>query len=109
MSRWGACRPAARPASRWGFTPTFAKGNRERKSIIRRSTKLGDKLGRRPALVQGFYPWKNSDGTYCEFPQEFADYVVQLGGTPMITWQPGQADAQNHVEHPQAEWTCVED
>ena len=70
--------------------------------------KLGDKLGHHPALVQGFYPWKNADGSYCPFPQEFADYAVSQGATPLITWQPGQVDNQNHVERPQADWTCVE-
>ena len=91
-----------------GFHTYIRKGHKG--SVVDYSpiAKLSEKMGRHPALVHGFYPWKNTDGSYCPFPREFADYVVSQGAVPLITWQPAQADSQNHVEHPQADWTCVE-
>ena len=69
---------------------------------------LIEKLGHKPALIHGFYSWKNPDGSDRPFPKDFADYVVKLGSTPLITWEPGQADENNQVERPQPDWTCVQ-
>lgn len=89
-----------------GFDTYICRGRPGSTNDYSPIAKLSEKLEQAPA--QGFYPWKNSDGSYCEFPKEFADYVVGLGATPIITWQASQADSQNHVERPQAEWTCLE-
>jgi hypothetical protein len=52
-------------------------------------------LGRTPAIIQGFFGWKNSNGSDMAFPSSFVHYVASVGATPMITWQPGQAGAYN--------------
>jgi hypothetical protein len=69
---------------------------------------LSKMLGHPPALIHGFYSWKNPDGSDRPFPKDFADYAVSQGATPLITWQPGQADEHNQVERPQADWTCTQ-
>jgi len=91
-----------------GFHTHFSYGRNGAPADYAPIAKLINKLEFKPALIQGFYSWKNTDGSYRPFPKDFSDYVVSQGATPLITWQPGQADQNNQVERPQADWTCVQ-
>jgi len=91
-----------------GFHTHFNYGQNGAADNYAPIAELIEKLGHKPALVHGFYSWKNIDGSYRAFPREFADYAVAWGATPLITWQPGAANEQNQVERPQADWTCVQ-
>jgi endoglucanase len=44
-------------------------------------------IGRTPALINGFFGFVNN-GSAGAFPKGFADSILSLGSTPMITWEP---------------------
>jgi beta-mannanase len=45
-------------------------------------------IGKTPALVDQFIQWQDSKDNYILFPQSWVDSIVQMGSTPMITWEP---------------------
>ncbi len=91
-----------------GFHTHFNYGHNGTKPSYTPIEEFGKKLGHKPALIHGFYSWKNPDGSDRPFPKEFSDYAVGQGATPLITWEPGQADEKNQVERRQPDWTCVQ-
>src|SRR5271169_5576896 len=57
-----------------GINYNLPKGPEDFSGIAR----LGEKLGRTPAIVQGYWSWKLPDGSYRPFPMNFVDYAANL-------------------------------
>jgi hypothetical protein len=47
-----------------------------------------NQIGRTPALINAFFGFTGSTGSPSPFPTTYADSIVSLDSTPMITWQP---------------------
>jgi beta-mannanase len=60
-------------------------------------------LGKTPAIINFFYQWEDNNGNYVAYPQSWVDSTVQMGATPMITWQPsaGTKSAAKSTNQPQ--------
>ncbi|HMC40986.1 MAG TPA: glycosyl hydrolase [Acidimicrobiales bacterium] len=52
-------------------------------------------IGRTPALINDFFPFQTGAGSTVAFPKSYADSVIALGSTPMITWLPSLATYKN--------------
>jgi beta-mannanase len=82
-----------------GFLTNYEHGDNGRPINYERIGQFAREIGRSPAIINSFSPWKKPDGTYRLFPAELCDYIRAFGAMPLITWPPGQANAQHQVEN----------
>ncbi len=65
-------------------------------------------IGRHLAIYQTFTDWESSTGVAQGFPRVFARYVVSLGATPMVTWEPQETPTPGEAASAQPDFSLAE-